>query len=171
MKKATNKAAAAKKRAITKKKAANAEADLLGDDAPAKPAKKTASRKKPATKKAAPKKKAPAKKAPAKKNPKTKSPSAGGRGKVANFNHEPFTVQQEPREGTFRAKVLGMLERKNGASVNEIIKAFEDYWAEKGVNPKVDIRLRALEMIRLLRYQNGFGFKQEGSRIHALRAK
>ena len=181
-----------KKQATKKTTETNGE-DLLGEDSPKKaPAKKATTKTAPAKKattKTAPAKKATTKTAPAKKAttktaPAKKATSAkkaptesttgsepGRRGKVAVFDHEPFTVQQEPREGTFRAKVLGMLEAKGGTTVEEIMEAFQAYWDEKGIAPKVDLRLRALEIIRLLRYQNGFGFKtnKEG-RIVALRA-
>lgn len=149
------------------KKAAPAKKAAAAKEAPAKkaPTKKVAAPA-PTKKVAATKKAAPAKKAAAA----PKSNTDSNRGKMATFDYEPFKIQQEPREGTFRAKILKMLERAKGASVEEIMEAFQAYWDEKGIQPKVDLRLRALEIIRLLRYQNGFGFRSEKNRIFAVRA-
>jgi hypothetical protein len=86
----------------------------------------------------------------------------GRRGAVAKFDYEPGERQVAPRPGTLRGRAFELLQV--GTTPEELEDLVVKFWKEKGLKPedqKIGKRLRALELVRLLRYQNGYGFKQE----------
>lgn len=86
----------------------------------------------------------------------------GRRGAVAKFDFEPGERQTAPRPGTLRGRAFELLQV--GTTPEELEDLVVKFWKEKGMdidNMKIGKRLRALELVRLLRYQNGYGFKQE----------
>jgi hypothetical protein len=77
-----------------------------------------------------------------------------------NFNFPAEGKVKPPRENSKRAKVLEMLERPNGATHEEVMKAVN--WD----------RITAYEGIRLLSKHNGYGLREDDKgRIHAFEAE
>lgn len=96
------------------------------------------------------KKTPPAKAAPAKAVKRQSPPK-----RAMTFDLPCASTQKQPRESSKRAKVLAMLQRKNGATHQEVMDAIG--WD----------RVTAYEGIRLLSIHNGYGLRQTGERIHA----
>lgn len=87
---------------------------------------------------------------------------SGKRGAVAKFDYEPGERQTAPRPGTLRGRAFELLQV--GTTAEDLEDLVVEFWKEKGMDldaMKIGKRLRALELVRLLRYQNGYGFKQD----------
>lgn len=92
-----------------------------------------------------------------------------GRGAVAVFDYEPAERQTAPRPGTLRGRAFELLQV--GTTAEDLEDLVVTFWKEKGIKPeeqKIGKRLRALELVRLLRYQNGYGFKEKNGQIYVI---
>jgi hypothetical protein len=88
------------------------------------------------------------------------------RGRKASFEYEPLASITEPRDGTLRADCLAML--LEGTTIDELEAKMVEYRDTKGVEWKVSARYRALEILKLLNLQNGYGFTEEDGKIWAV---
>lgn len=88
------------------------------------------------------------------------------RGRKPSFEYEASEKQTEPREGTLRADCLDML--REGCTIEELEAKMVEYRDAKGAEWKVTPRYRALEILKLLSQQNGFGFTEEDGKIWAV---
>lgn len=81
------------------------------------------------------------------------------RGRTATFEYEAHSDGvAEPREGTLRADCLTMLE--GGCTIDNLEDKMRAYRDKKGAEWKVSCRYRALEILKLLSNQNGYGFTE-----------
>lgn len=65
----------------------------------------------------------------------------------------------EPKKGTLRYQALELL--TDGASIEELEEFMEDYRDRKGAEWKMTPRYRALEILKLLSKENGYGFERD----------
>lgn len=112
----------------------------------------------------------PPKVAPKKvKKPKKTTKATGTRGAKADFLRNVGETVRVPRvrEGKTSLRQLAYEMLCTGCTVKELIQLMVDWHKKNKLNsPLIGHRLRALEIIRLLNYQNGFGFYNVGDAIH-----